>query len=150
MKCPFCKKENDRVIDSRTANEGYAVRRRRQCESCGRRYTTYEKIEEVPVLVVKKDNHREPYDRNKVLSGLIKACEKRPVSAETQENIVQQLEAMIDSKYEREVPSTEIGEFLMQKLYDTDQVAYVRFASVYRQFKDINHFMKELRTLLTK
>ncbi len=152
MKCPFCKTDDDKVVDSRAASEGSVIRRRRHCGHCSRRYTTYERVEEVPLLVVKRDNRREPYDRNKVLSGILKACEKRPVSAEAQEQVVTELEKMLDEsdKYEREVPSTLIGEFVMQKLSKVDQVAYVRFASVYRQFADINAFMKELKTLLAR
>ena len=150
MKCPFCKHDDDKVIDSRASNEGAVVRRRLECTKCDRRYTTYERVEETPILVIKKGGEREPYDRSKVLSGIRKACEKRPVSAESQEAIVLELEKLIDDKYEREVSSSVVGEFLMKKLSAIDEVAYVRFASVYRQFKDINHFMKELKTLLSK
>ena len=150
MKCPFCKHDDDKVIDSRSSNEGAVVRRRRECTKCDRRYTTYERVEETPILVIKKGGEREPYDRSKVLSGIRKACEKRPVSAESQEAIVLELEKLIDDKYEREVSSAVVGEFLMKRLSAIDEVAYVRFASVYRQFKDINHFMKELKTLLSK
>lgn len=151
MRCPYCKKDNDdKVIDSRSSADGTTVRRRRECLKCGRRYTTYERVEEVPLLVIKKDLRRETYDRNKVLGGIQKACEKRPISAETQEGIVERLEKMLDEKYEKEVPSTAIGEFVMEELASLDQVAYVRFASVYRQFKDINHFLKELKGLLSK
>lgn len=150
MKCPYCKFDDDKVIDSRSSDEGLAIRRRRECTKCKRRYTTYERVEEIPTLVIKKGSTREPYDRMKVLSGIRKACEKRPVSAETQEAIVTELDKLINEKYEREVPSEVIGEFVMKKLYETDEVAYVRFASVYRQFKDINHFLKELKSLLSK
>ncbi len=150
MRCPYCKKENDKVIDSRGANDGLVIRRRRECEACSRRYTTYERIEEVPLFVIKKDFRRELYDRPKVLSGIRKACEKRPVSFSDQEKIVDELEKMLHEKYEKEVPSSAVGEFIMQRLSKIDQVAYVRFASVYRQFQDVSHFMKELKTLLTK
>lgn len=150
MRCPYCKKDNDKVIDSRSSNEGATIRRRRECSACGRRFTTYERIEEAPLLVIKKDQRRELYDRNKVLAGIQKACEKRPISREAQQEIVDRLEKMLDEKYEKEVPSSVIGEFIMEDLAALDQVAYVRFASVYRQFKDINHFLKELKGLLSK
>lgn len=150
MRCPYCKKTDDKVIDSRSSSEDAVVRRRRECLSCGRRFTTYERVEEVPLLVIKKDQRREIYDRNKVLAGIQKACEKRPVSREAQDEIIVQLEKMLDEKYEKEAPSPVIGEFIMGKLAKLDQVAYVRFASVYRQFKDINHFLKELKGLLSK
>jgi transcriptional repressor NrdR len=150
MRCPYCKQDQDRVIDSRTSNDGLLIRRRRECEKCHRRFTTFEKIEEIPLLIVKKDERREPYDRAKALAGILKACEKRPVSAAEQETVVDELEKMLDDKYEKEVKSSVIGEFIMEKLFDLDEVAYVRFASVYRQFKDINQFMKELKSLLTK
>ena len=150
MKCPYCRQEDDKVIDSRSANEGAVIRRRRECTKCSRRFTTYEPIEEIPLFVIKKDLRRETFDRNKVLAGIHRACEKRPVSAEIQETIVNQLEKVLEEKYEKEVPTTVIGEFVMEQLSKIDQVAYVRFASVYRQFKDISHFMKELKTLLVK
>jgi len=150
MRCPYCKQDNDKVVDSRSSNDGSVIRRRRECESCGRRFTTHEKIEEILFFVVKKDQRREPYDRAKALGGLMKACEKRPVSAADQEKIADELEKMLDEKYEKEVDSTVIGEFIMQKLIGIDEVAYVRFASVYRQFKDISHFMKELKSILSK
>ena len=150
MRCPYCKKIQDKVIDSRESSEGVTIRRRRECLKCGRRFTTYERVEEVPLLVIKKDQRRELYDRNKVLAGVQKACEKRPVSREAQEKIVDDLEKMLDEKYEKEVPSSVLGEFIMDELINLDQVAYVRFASVYRQFKDINHFLKELKGLLSK
>lgn len=150
MKCPYCKKENDKVIDSRAANEGTVIRRRRECEACSRRYTTYERIEEIILYVVKKDQRREPYERIKVTSGIHKACEKRPVPLEDQDRIADDLEKMLHEKYEKEVPSRIIGEFIMQRLGKLDQIAYVRFASVYRDFQDISHFMKELKTLLVK
>ncbi|OGW69589.1 MAG: transcriptional regulator NrdR [Omnitrophica bacterium GWA2_50_21] len=150
MKCPFCKFEDTKVIDSRASNEGSVIRRRRHCESCGRRFTTYEKVEEIPLLVMKKDQRREPYERAKVLQGIMRACEKRPVSGDQQRAIVEELEKMLDDKEQREVRSSEIGEFVMEKLSQLDQVAYVRFASVYREFKDLNHFMKEVKVLLGK
>ena len=150
MKCPYCRAEADKVIDSRSSTEGSVIRRRRECTKCSRRYTTYERIEEVPVFVIKKDERREPYDQRKVLSGIHRACEKRPVPVEVQESIALELEKMLEAKYEKEVPSTVIGEFIMERLSKIYQVAYVRFASVYRQFKDISHFMKELKTILAK
>lgn len=148
MRCPFCKSENNRVVDSRASNESSVIRRRRHCESCERRFTTYERVEEIPILVVKKDQRREPYDRAKVLQGIMKACEKRPVPMEVQEQIVADLGKVLDEKDDREIQSAEIGEFVMSRLSKIDQVAYVRFASVYRQFKDLNHFMEELKNLL--
>lgn len=150
MRCPYCKKTDDKVIDSRSSGDGTTIRRRRECLKCGRRFTTYERVEEVPLLVIKKDQRRELYDRTKLLSGIQKACEKRPVSREAQDAVVEKLEKMLDEKYEKEVPSSVIGEFVMEELAKLDQVAYVRFASVYRQFKDINHFLKELKGLLSK
>ena len=150
MKCPYCRAEDDKVVDSRASNDGAVVRRRRECTKCDRRYTTYERVEEVPLFVIKKDQRREIYDRKKVLAGIHRACEKRPVPAEVQETIVNELEKMLEEKYEKEVPSNAVGEFIMEQLAKIDQVAYVRFASVYRQFKDISYFMKELKTLLAK
>lgn len=150
MKCPYCKAEDDKVVDSRASNDGSVIRRRRECTKCERRYTTYERVEEVPLFVIKKDQRREIYDRKKVLAGIHRACEKRPVPAEIQETIVIDLEKMLEEKYEKEVSSNIIGEFVMERLAKIDQVAYVRFASVYRQFKDISHFMKELKSLLIK
>ena len=150
MRCPYCKKENDKVIDSRSANEGTVIRRRRECEACGKRYTTYERLEEIPLFVIKKDHRREIYERAKALAGIHKACEKRPVPLEDQYKIADELEKMLHEKYEKEVPSKAVGEFIMQKLSKIDQVAYVRFASVYREFQDVGHFMKELKILLTK
>jgi transcriptional repressor NrdR len=150
MRCPFCKHDNDKVIDSRSANEGTMIRRRRECEACEKRYTTYERIEEIPLFVIKKDLRREPFERKKVLAGIHKACEKRPVPLEDQDKIADEVEKMLREKYEKEVPTTVIGEFVMQRLAKIDQVAYVRFASVYRDFQDVSHFMKELKVLLTK
>jgi transcriptional repressor NrdR len=149
MKCPYCGSEKDKVVDSRTSQEGKAIRRRRECLDCQRRFTTYEYLEESALMVIKKDNRREPFDRKKILSGIIKACEKRPVSMNTMEDLTDDIERILNRKHEREVTSGEIGELLMQKLYELDEVAYVRFASVYRQFKDINQFMKELKKLLS-
>ena len=148
MQCPYCKHEDDKVIDSRSSNEATVIRRRRECVKCSRRFTTYERIEEIPLFVIKKDQRRELYDRRKVLAGLHRALEKRPIAAEQQDQIVVNLEKMLEEKYEKEVPSNVVGEFLMEHLAKIDQVAYVRFASVYRQFKDINQFMKELQVLL--
>ena len=149
MRCPYCKKENDKVIDSRTANDGSTIRRRRECEACSRRYTTYERIEEIPLFVIKKDHRREPYDRAKALAGIHKACEKRPVPLSEQDKIADDLEKMVHEKFEKEVPTRAIGEFIMQRLGKMDQIAYVRFASVYREFQDVSHFMKELKGLLS-
>ncbi len=150
MKCPFCKHDDDKVIDSRSVNESEVIRRRRECVKCNRRFTTYERVEEIPLLVIKKNGDREQFDRIKLLNGIQKACEKRPISAEVQDQIISDLEKHIDDEFDREIPSQLIGEFVMQKLSNIDEVAYVRFASVYRQFKDINHFMSELKTLLAK
>jgi len=150
MRCPYCKVENDKVIDSRSANEGTVIRRRRECEACGRRYTTYERMEEIPLFVVKKDLRREPYDRAKARAGVHKACQKRPVSLTVQDRIIDELERVMRERYEKEVSSKEIGEFIMQQLAKTDQIAYVRFASVYREFQDVSHFMKEIKQILAK
>jgi len=150
MKCPYCGYDEDKVIDSRSSAEGHSVRRRRECLKCEKRFTTYEYIEQIPLLVVKKDSKRESFDRNKILSGIIKACEKRPISIEKIEDTVSSVERIIMRKYEKEVPSAVIGEIIMEKLAALDDVAYVRFASVYRQFKDVNQFMKELKDILDK
>lgn len=150
MRCPYCKHENDKVIDSRTANEGAIIRRRRECEACGKRYTTYERIEEIPLYVIKKDQRREPYDRSKALEGVYKACGKRPVPLAEQDQVIDDLERHMREKFDKEVPSAVIGEFIMKRLSKVDQVAYVRFASVYREFQDISHFMKELKSMLSK
>ena len=144
MKCPFCKVDDDRVVDSRASSDGFAIRRRRECAKCSRRYTTYERIEESPLRVVKKDDRREPFDRRKILAGLIKACEKRPVSLDTLERITETIEGRVLEAFEREVPSTTIGQLVMAELKKVDQVAYVRFASVYREFKTVQEFMDEL------
>jgi transcriptional repressor NrdR len=150
MRCPYCKQENDKVIDSRSANEGAVIRRRRECEACSKRYTTYERIEEIPIYVIKKDLRREPYERVKVLSGIYKACEKRPIPVADQEKIADDLEKMVREKYDKEIPSKEIGEYIMRHLARLDQVAYVRFASVYRDFQDISHFMKEIKQMIQR
>ena len=148
MKCPFCGHKEDKVIDSRSSEEGRSIRRRRECLKCKRRFTTYENIEETSLMVIKKDGRRESFDRKKILSGIKKACEKRPISTQQLEELVDRIEHTLQSKFEKEVNASVIGELLMEFLYDLDEVAYVRFASVYRQFKDINQFMKELRGLL--
>ena len=150
MQCPSCRNLEDKVVDSRESTEGEAIRRRRECLKCGRRFTTYERIEEHPLMVVKKDGRREPFDRNKVLSGLQRACEKRPITTEQIEAIVDQLERGILRDFDKEVTSQEIGERLMRALHDLDEVAYVRFASVYRSFKDVSQFMTELKELLSE
>ena len=150
MKCPYCGYEESKVIDSRPTDEGERIRRRRECIKCGKRFTTYEVIESVPILVVKKDKSREVFDRNKLLGGMMRACEKRRVSMDTLERAVDDIEANLQNSLDREVSSMHIGELAMQKLKDIDEVAYVRFASVYRQFKDINAFMDELSQLLRK
>ena len=148
MKCPFCGNVEDKVIDSRISAEGDSIRRRRECLKCQKRFTTYERLEEHTMMVIKKDGRREPFDRKKLLSGILKACEKRPVPMDRVEGMVDEVERIIQRNYEKEVSSTAIGEFVMKQLHDLDEVAYVRFASVYRQFKDINQFMKELSGLL--
>ena len=148
MKCPFCANPESKVIDSRPADEGASIRRRRECLACHKRFTTYEMMESLPLMVVKKDGSRQSFDRNKVLSGLIRACEKRPVSFDTLETIVKEVEQSLQNELKQEISSAEIGELVMDKLKKVDQVAYVRFASVYRQFKDIDTFMAELNKLL--
>ncbi|CAM3405770.1 MULTISPECIES: transcriptional regulator NrdR [Saccharibacillus] len=150
MKCPYCDYSGTRVLDSRPANENKSIRRRRECESCGRRFTTFEMVEETPLIVIKKDGSREEFSRDKILRGLIRACEKRPVSVEQLETIVSRVERSLRNTAVAEIESRHIGEQVMQELYPVDEVAYVRFASVYRQFKDINMFMKELKTLLSR
>ncbi len=148
MKCPFCSYEESKVIDSRPTDEGERIRRRRECMSCGKRFTTYEIIESVPIVVVKKDKSREVFDRDKLFNGIMRACEKRPVSVEVIEKAIDEIQAELQNSLDREVTSVKIGELVMDKLKDIDEVAYVRFASVYRQFKDINTFMSELKKLL--
>ncbi len=148
MKCPYCGYEESRVIDSRPADEGSRIRRRRECLQCGKRFTTYEIIESLPIVVVKKDRSREPFDRQKLLNGLLRACEKRPVPLERLERAVDDIEAQIQNSLEREVPTTKIGEYVMEQLIRIDDVAYIRFASVYRQFKDIESFHEAIRKLM--
>ena len=148
MKCPFCAHQEDKVIDSRESKEGDAIRRRRQCIACERRFTTYEKIDEIPYMVVKKDGRREKFERQKILNGLLKACEKRPISITTLAAIVDKVEARLADNSEREVSTTDIGEILMDELRALDKIAYVRFASVYRDFQDEQAFLSELQTLL--
>ena len=148
LKCPYCGFEESKVIDSRPTDEGERIRRRRECLKCGKRFTTYEVIETVPIVVIKKDKSREAFDRNKLLNGLLRACEKRPISLETLENIVDEIEAKLQNSLDREIPSSQIGIYVMDRLKEIDEVAYVRFASVYRQFKDINSFMDELSSLI--
>ena len=149
MKCPYCGFEESKVIDSRPTDEGERIRRRRECLNCQKRFTTYEIIESLPIIVIKKDKTREQFSREKLLNGLVRACEKRPVSLDTMENIVDEIEASISNSLDREVSTKRIGELVMEKLKELDEVAYVRFASVYRQFKDINTFMSELNKLLS-
>jgi len=148
MKCPFCEFEESKVVDSRPTDEGVAIRRRRECMSCGRRFTTYEKIENIPLMVIKKDGSREMFDRTKISNGLIRACEKRPVNAQQLDDIVLFVENSAYNSLEREITTEKIGEIVMDKLKDLDEVAYVRFASVYRQFGDLETFMDELNRLL--
>lgn len=148
MKCPFCGFEESKVIDSRPTDEGQRIRRRRECLQCGKRFTTYEIIESLPIIVIKKDKSRETFNRDKLMTGLLRACEKRPVSIDTLDNLIDEIEIIIQNSLDREVSSERIGELVMEKLKKIDEVAYVRFASVYRQFKDINTFMNELNKLL--
>ena len=148
MKCPFCSHENTRVIDSRPAEDNNSIRRRRVCDECGKRFTTYEKIETIPLIIIKKDNNREAYDPSKIEAGVLRACHKRPVSAQQITTLVDEVENEIFNREEREIPSGTIGELVMNKLKDLDAVAYVRFASVYREFKDVNTFMDELKSVL--
>jgi len=148
MKCPFCGSDNTRVIDSRPADDNTSIRRRRNCDDCGKRFTTYEKVETIPLIVIKKDNNREQYDRSKIEGGILRACHKRPVPASEITKIVDDVETELFSGEEKEIPSDRIGEIVMDKLKDLDPVAYVRFASVYREFKDVNTFMNELKKML--
>ena len=150
MKCPFCGRDNTRVIDSRPSDDNNAIRRRRVCDVCGKRFTTYEKVETIPMIVIKKDNNRETYDRAKVEGGVFRACHKRPVSANEITGLIDEVETDIFSREEKEIPSSVIGELVMNKLKDLDAVAYVRFASVYREFKDVNTFFDELRKAVEK
>jgi len=148
MKCPFCGNMEDKVIDSRMSGEGMNIRRRRECLKCGKRFTTYEYVEDAPIMVVKRDGTRKRFDRDKIKAGIMKACEKRPVSMDHIERIVDEVEREVQKKADKEIKSTVIGNLVMEKLYGTDEVAYVRFASVYRRFKDVSHFMNELKKFL--
>ena len=148
MKCPFCGHENTRVIDSRPAEDNNSIRRRRVCDECDKRFTTYEKVETIPLIIIKKDNNRETYDRSKIEAGVLRACHKRPISAGQIEKLVDEVETEVFKLEEKEVSSEIIGEYVMEKLKELDMVAYVRFASVYREFKDINTFMDELKKVL--
>lgn len=150
MRCPYCENVDTKVVDSRPTDEGRAIRRRRLCEACGKRFTTYEKLEENIIMVIKKNGQRESFDRNKILNGIVKACEKRPVPMATMEEIVDNIERGLNNMMEKEVESTFIGELIMDELKKVDDVAYVRFASVYREFKDADTFIKELEKLLKK
>lgn len=149
MRCPYCESPDTKVIDSRPTEEGHAIRRRRGCEKCGKRFTTYEKVEESIIMIIKKDGRREAFDRNKVMNGIIKACEKRPVPMAEIERVVAEIERGLNNLMEKEVESTFIGELIMEQLKKLDEVAYVRFASVYRQFTDVNTFIKEIEKLMT-
>src|SRR5205807_1826783 len=148
MKCPFCGFLEDKVVDSRESKEAESIRRRRECLKCGKRFTTYERIDEIPYMVIKKDGRRERFDRHKILQGLLKACEKRPVATPKLEGIVDEIESVVHEATERELTTTEVGELIMHKLKKLDKVAYVRFASVYMDFKDVQEFMSELKNLL--
>lgn len=148
MKCPFCAHLEDKVVDSREGKEGQVIRRRRECLSCGKRFTSYERIDQIPHLVIKKDGRRERFDREKVLAGLLKACEKREISIKTLEGIADKVETMVHENPDREVPSVEVGEYLMERLRELDKVAFVRFASVYKDFKDVDQFLLTLKGLL--
>jgi len=148
MKCPYCSNPDTRVIDSRPAEDGNSIRRRRSCDVCGKRFTTYEKIETIPLIIIKKDNNREQYEREKIETGVIRACYKRPVSAEEIQKSINKIETRIFDLEEKEIPSSTIGEIVMEELKGLDEVAYVRFASVYREFKDVNTFMDELKKIL--
>ena len=148
MKCPFCGQDSTRVVDSRPADDNASIRRRRLCDECGRRFTTYEKVETIPLVVIKKDNNREQYDRSKIEAGVLRACHKRPVSIHQINELVDSVENEIFNREEREISSKEIGEMVMERLKDLEAVAYVRFASVYREFKDVNTFMDELKKFL--
>ena len=150
MKCPFCGQDNTRVVDSRPAEDNSAIRRRRLCDECGKRFTTYEKVETIPLIVIKKDNTREQYARSKIEGGVLRACHKRPISVNQINQLVDEVETEIFNREEKEIPSSLIGELVMDKLKDLEAVAYVRFASVYREFKDVNTFMSELKKMLDK
>ena len=148
MKCPYCGKDNTRVIDSRPADDNYSIRRRRLCDDCAKRFTTYEKVETIPLIIIKKDNTREQYDRRKVENGVVRACYKRPVATADIQKVVDRIETKVFSMEEKEIPSSAIGEAVMDELKILDEVAYVRFASVYREFKDVSTFMDELKKIL--
>lgn len=148
MKCPYCNHPDTRVIDSRPAEDGSAIRRRRSCDECGKRFTTYEKVETIPLIIIKKDNNREQYNRSKIERGIIRACYKRPVSAEAIQRAVERIEIKIFNLEAKEVSSTDVGEIVMDELKELDEVAYVRFASVYREFKDVNTFMDEIKKMM--
>ena len=148
MKCPYCSSDNTRVIDSRPADDNNSIRRRRLCDECGKRFTTYEKVETIPLIIVKKDNNREPYDRSKIEGGVLRACHKLPISAAQMNRLIDDVETEIFNREEKEIPSIVIGELIMDKLKDLNAVAYVRFASVYREFKDVATFMNELKKML--
>jgi len=148
MRCPYCGSVDDKVMDSRMSSEGTSIRRRRECAKCGKRFTTYEYIEEAPLMVIKRDGTRQRFNREKIKTGILKACEKRSISMEQIEAVVDEIEREIQKKADREIKYTEIGNLVMEKLYNLDEVAYVRFASVYRRFKDVSHFMKELNKFL--
>lgn len=148
MKCPYCNHPDTRVIDSRPAEDGSAIRRRRSCDECGKRFTTYEKVETIPLIIIKKDNNREQYNRSKIERGIIRACYKRPVSAEAIQKTVERIEIKIFNLEAKEVSSTDVGEIIMDELKELDEVAYVRFASVYREFKDVNTFMDEIKKMM--
>lgn len=150
MKCPYCGHDDTKVIDSRPADDGGTIRRRRCCDECGKRFTTYEKVETIPLIIIKKDNNREQYDRSKIEAGVLRACYKRPVSAEAIKETVESIETEIFKREEKEISSQEIGEIVMDKIKELDEVAYVRFASVYREFKDVNTFMDEIKRILDK
>ena len=148
MKCPHCGFQESKVVDSRHSEDGTSIRRRRECLNCQKRFTTYETVESLPIIVVKRDNSRQPFDRNKIMNGMLRACEKRPVSMQDLENAVNEIESLVQNSLEREITTEFIGEQVMEKLKALDEVAYVRFASVYRQFKDIHSFMQELNKIL--
>ena len=150
MKCPYCSATDTRVIDSRPAEDGSSIRRRRCCDECGKRFTTYERIETIPLIVIKKDNNREQYDRSKIEGGILSACYKRPISAADIQKTIEKIETEIFSREEKEIPTSVIGEIVMEKLKELDEVAYVRFASIYREFKDVNTFMSEIKKILEK
>ncbi len=150
MRCPFCGQDNTRVIDSRPSDDNTSIRRRRLCDECGKRFTTYEKVETIPLVVIKKDNNREPYDRSKIEAGVLRACHKRPVSIDAINRMIDSVEVEIFNREEREIPSSVIGELVMEKLKTLEEVAYVRFASVYREFKDLNTFMEELKNVMRR